>query len=74
MQTVVKQETLLGEDPQQVDRYFEAARLVALELAIELRLPRLRPRYSPRAVGRHTCDWPWNGAYVTYQGYATHAA
>jgi radical SAM protein with 4Fe4S-binding SPASM domain len=70
MQAFVQQETLLGEDPQQVDRYFEAARLVALELAIELRLPRLGTRRSPRAVGRHACDWPWNGAYVTYQGYA----
>ena len=70
MQAFVQQETLLGEDPQRVDRYFEAARLVALELAIELRLPRLGPRRSPRAAGRHACDWPWNGAYVTYQGYA----
>src|SRR5205823_2822713 len=70
VQTFIQQETLLAEDPQQVDRYFEAARLVAGELAIELRLPRLRPRCSPRAVGRHACDWPWNGAYVTHQGYA----
>lgn len=71
VQTFIRQETLLEEDPQRVERYFETARVAAVELAIELRLPRLWHQRSPSAVDRHACDWPWNGAYVTYQGYAT---
>jgi len=70
MQAFIRHETLSEEDPQLVDRYFEAARVVAAELAIELRLPRVQPRRSPIAVDRHACGWPWNGSYVTYQGYA----
>ncbi len=37
MQAFVQKETLGEEDPHRVERYFEAARSVAAELAVELR-------------------------------------
>jgi radical SAM protein with 4Fe4S-binding SPASM domain len=71
MRVFVQKETLIGEDPRRVERYFAAARLVADELAVELRLPRIQPAScTQRNVGSHACDWPWNRAYVTYQGFA----
>lgn len=71
MQAFVQKETLLGEDPHRVERYFEAARSVAAELAVDLRLPRVQPAScARRSPSRHACDWPWTGSYVTYQGYA----
>ncbi|WP_447984750.1 radical SAM protein [Nitrospira sp. Nam74] len=71
MRTFVQEETLMGEDPDRVERYFNAARSVAADLAIELRLPQVqRELCTGRGEGRHGCDWPWYGAYVTYQGYA----
>lgn len=71
MEGFVQKETLLGEDPDRVERYFEAARSVAADVGIDLRLPCMQPQsYAPRGASRHACDWPWNGAYVTYQGYA----
>src|SRR3982750_3946436 len=41
------------------------------ELKIDLRLPRTRPRvHPPGTPGRTRCDWPWRGAYISYQGLA----
>jgi radical SAM protein with 4Fe4S-binding SPASM domain len=38
---------------------------------VPLRLPRTRPRlHPPGTPGRTRCDWPWSGAYLSYQGYA----
>ena len=38
---------------------------------VDLRLPRTRPRAHPAGTpGRERCDWPWRGAYVSYQGLA----
>jgi radical SAM protein with 4Fe4S-binding SPASM domain len=71
MREFVDEETLLGEDLSKVERYFEEARTVARELNIELRLPRPRPKeHPPGTSGRERCNWPWTGAYVSYQGYA----
>ncbi len=71
MREFVQGETLLGEDPQRITHYFSQAWDVAQELGIALRLPRTRPRlYSPGTPGSQRCDWPWTGAYITYQGYA----
>ena len=71
LQAFVQKETLMGEDPHRVERYFEAARSVAAELAVDLRLPRLQAASCMRrSAVRHACDWPWSGAYVSYQGYA----
>jgi radical SAM protein with 4Fe4S-binding SPASM domain len=71
MHDFVEEQSLLGEDPARIERYFDAARLTASELGIELRLPRTRPRpHPPGTPGRKRCSWPWTGAYISYQGYA----
>lgn len=71
MRDFVQEQTLLEEDPQRVTRYFAEARAVAQELGIDLRLPRTRIRlHPPGTPGPKRCDWPWHGAYISYQGYA----
>jgi MoaA/NifB/PqqE/SkfB family radical SAM enzyme len=71
MRAFVQEQTLLGEDPARVDHYFDLARAAAQELGIALRLPRTRPRpHPPGTPGPQRCDWPWRGAYVSYDGYA----
>jgi radical SAM protein with 4Fe4S-binding SPASM domain len=71
MRDFVDAQTLLAEDPLLVERCFGAARAAALELGVDLRLPRTRPRaHPPGTPGPQRCDWPWRGAYVSYQGLA----
>jgi radical SAM protein with 4Fe4S-binding SPASM domain len=71
MRVFVEEETLLNEDPARVERYFGQARDAATELAVDLRLPRTDPRPHPHGTpGRKRCGWPWDGAYISYQGYA----
>lgn len=71
MREFVETQTLLGEDPARVEHYFADARTVAAELGVDLRLPRTQPRlHPPGTPGPKRCDWPWRGAYVSYQGYA----
>jgi MoaA/NifB/PqqE/SkfB family radical SAM enzyme len=71
MRDFVAAETLLDEDPGRIERYFEEARSLASDLGVDLRLPRTRPRsHPPGTPGRKRCDWPWRGAYVSYQGLA----
>lgn len=71
MRAFVEAETLLHEDPQRVERYFAEARALAAALGVELRLPRTRPRpHPPGTPGPQRCDWPWRGAYISYQGLA----
>src|SRR5690242_1577569 len=71
MREFVDAQTLLHDDPARVERYFDEARAVAAEHGIELRLPRTQPRVHPAGTpGPKRCDWPWRGAYVSYQGYA----
>ncbi len=71
MREFVQEQTLLEEDPARITRYFDEARQLARSLAIRLRLPRPRPRpYAPGTPGRERCNWPWSGAYISYQGYA----
>jgi radical SAM protein with 4Fe4S-binding SPASM domain len=71
MRDFVDDQTLLREDPGRIDHYFGEARSVARELGVELRLPLTRPRsHAPGTPGRERCDWPWRGAYVSYQGLA----
>lgn len=70
MRSFVDEQSLLGEDPQRVAAAFSMARLRADELGVELRLPRIQPREQKElAEGEVRCNWPWRGAYVTYQGY-----
>jgi len=69
MRDFVQDETLLNEDPGRIERYFGEARELAAELGVDLRLPRTRPRQYPAGTpGRQRCNWPWQGAYISYQG------
>jgi MoaA/NifB/PqqE/SkfB family radical SAM enzyme len=71
MRDFVDAETLQGEDHDRVKRSFAEARSVATVLGVELRLPRTRPRqHPPGTPGPDRCDWPWRGAYVSYDGQA----
>jgi radical SAM protein with 4Fe4S-binding SPASM domain len=71
MRDYVDEQTLLTEDPARIERYFGEARAAAAELGVDLRLPRTRVRdYPPGTPGRKRCSWPWDGAYISYQGYA----
>jgi radical SAM protein with 4Fe4S-binding SPASM domain len=71
MREFVDVQTLLGDDPARVERHFGEARAVAEELGVDLRLPLTRPRsHPPGTPGPERCNWPWNGAYVSYQGLA----
>lgn len=71
MHDFVREQTLLEEDPARVNRYFGEARAAADELGVDLRLPRTQPRPHPVGTkGRERCDWPWSGAYVSYEGLA----
>lgn len=71
MREFVEAQTLLGDDPVRVGRYFDEARAAARELGVELRLPRTQPRpHPPGTPGRTRCGWPWDGVYISYQGYA----
>jgi radical SAM protein with 4Fe4S-binding SPASM domain len=71
MREFVQAQTLLEDDPERVERYFGQAREVARELGVSLRLPRTRPRvHPPGTPGPERCNWPWTGAYISYQGYA----
>jgi radical SAM protein with 4Fe4S-binding SPASM domain len=70
-QSCVHRAMLLGEDPQRIEYYFGEARKVAQELGIDLRLPHTRMRlHPPGTPGPKRCDWPWRGAYFSYQGFA----
>ncbi len=71
MRDYVSQQTLLGEDEKVIEQAFGEARRVARGAGIELRLPRTRSRaHPPGTSGRDRCNWPWTGAYVSYQGLA----
>lgn len=71
MREFVQGETLLEEDPRRIERYFNEARTLAAELGVNLRLPRTRLRlHTPGTPGPQRCNWPWHGAYISYQGAA----
>lgn len=71
MRNFVQEQTLLEEDPQRIEQYFGEARATAKELNIDLRLPRTRIRqHPPGTPGPQRCNWPWTGAYISYQGYS----
>ena len=71
MRAFVQSQTLLEEDPQRVQHYFDEARHIAQEMGVELRLPRTQLRiHPPGTPGPARCNWPWTGAYISYQGYA----
>jgi MoaA/NifB/PqqE/SkfB family radical SAM enzyme len=71
MRDFVEEQTLLNEDAGRIERFFGEARAAARELGVKLRLPPTRPRaHPPGTPGPERCDWPWRGAYVSYQGLA----
>jgi radical SAM protein with 4Fe4S-binding SPASM domain len=71
MRDFVDEQSLIGEDAETVARHFAAAQSTADMLGIELRLPRTEVKAHPADLpGRERCDWPWRGAYVSYQGYS----
>ncbi|MFT3894221.1 MAG: radical SAM protein [Anaerolineales bacterium] len=64
------EQSLAHEDPQRIDQYFNQAQATAQSLGLKLRLPRTTPRrHEPGTPGRERCDWPWTGAYISYEGY-----
>lgn len=70
MRSFVDDQTLLHEDAELIEEHFTVARQEADRLSIDLRLPRIVPREHPVGTpGPQRCDWPWRGAYITYQGY-----
>ena len=71
MRDFVQEQTLLEEEPERVELIFAEARHVATQLGVDLRLPRTQPRlHPPGTPGRKRCSWPWDQAYVSYQGLA----
>jgi radical SAM protein with 4Fe4S-binding SPASM domain len=71
MHDFVSEQTLTLEDPARIDRAFAAARAAAAQHGVDLRLPNLVPRpVAPGMSGRQRCDWPWRGAYFSYDGRA----
>ena len=71
MRDFVEEQTLVNEDHDRIGRTFREARAVAVELGVDLRLPLTRPRpHAPGTPGPERCDWPWRGAYVSFDGLA----
>ncbi|HET6884017.1 MAG TPA: radical SAM protein [Pirellulales bacterium] len=71
MRRFVDSQTLLGESPARIERAFAAARRVADELGVDLRLPSVQPHlHLPGTPGPERCDWPYRGAYISYQGFS----
>jgi radical SAM protein with 4Fe4S-binding SPASM domain len=71
MRDFINEQTLLHEESGRIEAAFDDARQTARQLGVELRLPRTRPRqYPPETDGRSRCDWPWTGAYISYDGQA----
>jgi MoaA/NifB/PqqE/SkfB family radical SAM enzyme len=71
MRDFVNQQTLLKEDESKIEHYFGEARERAARWGIDLRLPHTRIQtHAPETPGPDRCDWPWRGAYISYQGLA----
>ncbi|MCA1684802.1 MAG: SPASM domain-containing protein [Planctomycetia bacterium] len=71
MREFVEHQTLVNEDQDLIRRHFAEARAAAVDLGVSLRLPLTRPRlHPPGTPGPERCDWPWRGAYVSYDGLA----
>ena len=65
-------QTLVGEDPDRVQPLLRRGpRGGRASWASTSACPRTRPRlHPPGTPGPERCDWPWRGAYVSYQGLA----
>jgi radical SAM protein with 4Fe4S-binding SPASM domain len=70
MREYIAEQSLAGEDPRRIEQFFGEARQAAKAAGLNLRLPRTTPkRYAQGTTGRDRCDWPWTGAYISYEGY-----
>jgi len=70
MREYIAEQSLVYEDPARIDRYFGEAQELAESLGVNLRLPGTQPkRYEEGTRGKDRCDWPWTGAYISYEGY-----
>lgn len=65
----IHEQSLFPIDRKKVKDVFTAARALAQELGVRLRLPRLDELPMIHGSARR-CDWPWTSAYITYQGDA----
>jgi len=71
MRAFINGQTLLRDERARIDAVFDATRSEAGRLGVALRLPNLTPRrHAPDVPGRTRCDWPWRGAYISYDGRA----
>jgi radical SAM protein with 4Fe4S-binding SPASM domain len=71
MRQFIDEQSLLQEDRDRTEAVFNEARAEAARLGVALRLPQLQPRtHAADVPGRQRCDWPWRGAYVSYDGKA----
>jgi hypothetical protein len=53
-----------------VDEYFGQACELAQSLELKLCLPRTTlKKFEPGTPGRKRYDWPWSGAYISFEGY-----
>ncbi|WP_217913967.1 radical SAM protein [Miltoncostaea marina] len=69
LRAFVAGEALWSEDaPAETGAVMDAARALAAELGVTLRLPSPPRPPEPRAPGVAGCDWPWRSAYVTHRG------
>ena len=66
----VNDQTILAMPAEEVEAIFERARRVATSEGVRLRLPHVEEDGEPPRVDGVpvACDWPWQGAYVTYKG------
>jgi radical SAM protein with 4Fe4S-binding SPASM domain len=70
MRDFVDGQTLLTVGAARVETVFAEARHAATEANIRLRLPPTRLKlHPPGTPGIERCDWPWTGAYVSYDGH-----
>jgi radical SAM protein with 4Fe4S-binding SPASM domain len=65
---VAREALWTDEPPPEAAPALAAARRVAEELGVDLRLPSPPRPPRPRSPGEPGCDWPWRSAYVTHQG------
>jgi radical SAM protein with 4Fe4S-binding SPASM domain len=71
MRRFIDEQSLLEEARERIDAIFETARAEACRLGVALRLPKLQPKiHADDTPGRQRCDWPWRGAYISYDGKA----
>ncbi len=71
MRDFVEEQTLLTVERERVDEVFAHARALAEHHGLHLRLPNVQPRrHTAETPGRSRCDWPWTGAYFSYDGWS----